>query len=96
LVQGDKDQGYALNYDTMADAVKTAHSAAEAARQAAVNAQEAADAWRKGTTPSSGPVSLVQGVDDRDQGYYDSFSNMANNVHTTHSNAEAFRQAVVN
>jgi hypothetical protein len=46
----------------MNNGVTTAHSDAEAARQSAVNAQEAADAWRKGSTPNAGPVlSLAQG-----------------------------------
>jgi len=65
----------------MNNGVTTAHSDAEAARQSAVNAQEAADAWRKGSTPNAGPVlSLAQGVDDRDQSYYHSYSNMANGL----------------
>jgi|TARA_B110000285_G_scaffold94342_1_gene107715 hypothetical protein len=98
LAQGvdRRDQSFADAFDKMANTIKTTHNTAEQYRQDTVDAQENADAWRKGTTPSSGPVSLVQGVDDRDQGYYDSYSNMANGVHTTHSNAEAFRQAVVN
>ena len=40
----------------MNNGVTTTHSDAEAARQSAVNAQEAADAWRKGSTPNAGPV----------------------------------------
>ena len=65
----------------MNNGVTTAHSDAEAARNSAVNAQEAADAWRKGSTPNAGPVlSLAQGADDRDQSYYNSYSNMANGL----------------
>ena len=46
----------------MNNGVTTAHSDAEAARNSAVNAQEAADAWRKGSTPNAGPVlALSQG-----------------------------------
>jgi len=48
--------GYHFNFDNLEASIKAAHDAAEAARVAAVNAQEAADAWRKGTTPNSGPV----------------------------------------
>ena len=99
LAQGvdDRDQGYYHSYSNMNNGVTTAHSDAEAARQSAVNAQEAADAWRKGSTPNAGPVlSLAQGVDDRDQGYYHSYSNMNNGVTTAHSTAEAARQAAVN
>ena len=54
--------GYTFNYGNLETSIKDTHTAAEAARQAAVNAQEAADAWRKGSTPNSGPVlSLAQG-----------------------------------
>lgn len=80
MVQGDKDQGYALNYDTMADAVKTAHSAAEAARQAAVNAQEAADAWRKGSTPNAGPVLSLSQARETPDGYNFNYDNLENSL----------------
>merc|ERR1719327_876228 len=54
--------GYTFNFGNLETSIKNTHDAAEAARQAAVNAQEAADAWRKGSTPNSGPVlSLAQG-----------------------------------
>ena len=80
----------------MATTVKDTHSAAEAARQSAVNAQEAADAWRKGSTPNSGPVlSLAQGVDRRDQSFADAFDKMANTIKTTHNTAEQYRQDTV-
>ena len=48
--------GYHFNYDNLETSIKDTHSTAEAARQSAVNAQEAADAWRKGSTPNAGPV----------------------------------------
>lgn len=52
--------GYHFNFDNLKNSIHDTHTAAEAARVAAVNAQEAADAWRKGSTPNSGPVlSLV-------------------------------------
>ena len=54
--------GYTFNFDNLETSIKNTHDAAEAARTAAVNAQEAADAWRKGFTANSGPVlSLAQG-----------------------------------
>jgi hypothetical protein len=46
-----------LNGKLSAD-IKAAHTAAEATRQAAVDAQETADAWRSGFTPS--PAALAQ------------------------------------
>merc|ERR1712086_207796 len=59
--------GYHFNYDNLETSIKDTHTAAEAARNAAVNAQEAADAWRKGSTPNSGPVlSLTQNPADYD------------------------------
>merc|ERR1740127_214174 len=59
--------GYTFNYGNLETSIKDTHDAAEAARQAAVNAQEAADSWRKGSTPNSGPVlSLSQNPADYD------------------------------
>jgi hypothetical protein len=48
--------GYTFNYGNLETSIKDTHDAAEAARSAAVAAQEAADSWRKGSTPNSGPV----------------------------------------
>merc|ERR1719446_1720350 len=63
--------GYTFNYDNLETSIKDTHDAAEAARTAAVNAQEAADAWRKGSTPNSGPVlSLYQKVNPADPDTY--------------------------
>jgi|TARA_B110000285_G_scaffold94342_1_gene107714 hypothetical protein len=64
----------------MADAVKTAHSAAEAARQAAVNAQEAADAWRKGSTPNAGPVLSLSQARETPDGYNFNYDNLENSL----------------
>jgi len=48
--------GYTFNNGVLSDSIKKAHTDAETARQASVDAQEASDAWRKGSTPNSGPV----------------------------------------
>merc|ERR1712167_330991 len=72
--------GYHFNYDNLETSIKNTHDAAEAARTAAVNAQEAADAWRKGSTPNSGPVlSLSQDPTDHDT-YDTTFSNLKNSL----------------
>jgi len=72
--------GYTFNFDNLKDSIKNTHDTAEAARQAAVNAQEAADAWRKGSTPNSGPVlSLAQDPTDHDT-YDTTFSNLKNSL----------------
>jgi hypothetical protein len=47
---------YHENNDALATSIKKTHNEAEMYRQDQVDAQEDADAWRKGTTPSSGPV----------------------------------------
>ena len=65
----------------MATTVKDTHSAAEAARQSAVNAQEAADAWRKGSTPNAGPVlALSQGPSGQTATYDDRFGDLADSL----------------
>jgi hypothetical protein len=48
--------GYTFNNGILSDSIKKAHTDAETARQASVDAQEASDTWRKGSTPNSGPV----------------------------------------
>ena len=55
--QGVPDS-YTEHNDKLSADIKAAHTAAEANRQATVDAQEAADAWRKGFTPS--PKVLAQ------------------------------------
>ena len=104
----DVDAGYGDAYETSFHNTRLEMRAKQDAhlydQQAKVADQEETDSWRKGYTPASGPVvlnqrrgySLVQGVDDRDQGYYHSYSNMNNGVTTAHSTAEAARQAAVN
>jgi hypothetical protein len=62
----------------MNNGVTTAHSDAEAARQSAVNAQEAADAWRKGSTPNAGPVlALSQGPSGKTATYDERLDGMS-------------------
>ena len=57
LVQGRANpDGYTYNNGVLADSILKTHTDAETARAAAVDAQEKADAWRKGSTPNSGPV----------------------------------------
>jgi hypothetical protein len=76
--------------------LKATSDAAESSRSAAVGAQEAADSWRKGFAPNSGPVlSLTQVRDDHNQGYKESFDTIANTVKTTHTSAEQRRQDAV-
>ena len=56
--------GYTVNNDKLAASIKATHTAAEAARQAAVDAQEAADAWRAGFTPSPPAFAQVRETPD--------------------------------
>merc|ERR1712153_113514 len=48
--------GYTFNNGVLSDSIKKAHTDAETARQASVDAQEKSDAWRNGFTANSGPV----------------------------------------
>jgi len=74
----------------MANTIKTTHNSAEMRRQDAVDAQENADAWRAGSTPSAGPVfSLAQG--DRDQSYAEHFDKLAASMKDQSTKAEMAR-----
>jgi soluble cytochrome b562 len=89
--------GYHHNYDILSDNILQTHTAAEESRQAAVNAQEAADAWRKGTTPNSGPV-YPYGLSQRravPDGYTFNYGNLETSIKDTHTAAEAARTAAV-
>jgi hypothetical protein len=88
--------GYTFNYGNLETSIKDTHDAAEAARQAAVNAQEAADAWRKGSTPNSGPVLSLNQRRAIPDGYTFNYGNLETSIHDTHTAAEAARQAAVN
>merc|ERR1711937_932725 len=72
--------GYTFNYDNLETSIKNTHDAAEAARSAAVAAQEAADAWRKGSTPNSGPVLSLNQQRETPDGYTVHFENMKDNL----------------
>jgi soluble cytochrome b562 len=88
--------GYTFNYGNLETSIKDAHTAAEAARQAAVNAQEAADAWRKGSTPNSGPVLSLSQHRAVPDGYTFNYGNLETSIKDAHTAAEAARQAAVN
>jgi hypothetical protein len=68
--------GYTFNFDNLKDSIKTTHDTAESARQAAVSAQESADAWRKGSTPNSGPVLSLNQHRETPDGYTVNFDNL--------------------
>merc|ERR1712146_245302 len=66
--------------------------AAEAARNAAVDAQAAADAWRKGSTPNSGPVlALNQNPDDHDT-YGTTFDKLADELKAKQDFTDTWRK----
>jgi hypothetical protein len=59
--------GYTFNNGVLSDSIKKTHTDAETARAAAVAAQQAADVWRAGATPNSGPVIVyAQNPEDHD------------------------------
>merc|ERR1719426_329020 len=87
--------GYTFNYDNLETSIKNTHDAAEAARNAAVAAQEAVDAWRKGSTPNSGPVLSLNQHRAIPDGYTFNFGNLETSIKNTHDTAEAARQAAV-
>merc|ERR1712086_583706 len=74
--------GYTFNFDNLKDSIKTAHDTTETNRNAAVDAQEAADQWRKGSTPNSGKV-FPYGLSQRraiPDGYTFNFDNLKDSV----------------
>jgi hypothetical protein len=56
MQRGAIPDGYTFNNGVLSDSIKKTHTDAETARQASVDAQQASDAWRAGSTPNSGPV----------------------------------------
>ena len=50
--RGEIPDSYTVHNDALSASIKSTHKAAESARQAAIDAQEAADAWRAWFTPS--------------------------------------------
>ena len=90
--------GYTFNFDNLKDSIKTAHDTTETNRNAAVDAQEAADQWRKGSTPNSGKV-FPYGLSQRraiPDGYHFNYDNLETSIKDTHTAAEAARNAAVN
>merc|ERR1711937_852273 len=87
--------GYTFNYDNLETSIKNTHDAAEAARSAAVAAQEAADAWRKGSTPNSGPVLSLNQQRAVPDGYTFNYDNLETSIKNAHDAAEAARNSAV-
>merc|ERR1719305_1962355 len=85
--------GYTFNFGNLKTSIKDTHDAAEAARQAAVAAQEAADAWRKGSTPNSGPVLSLNQHRAIPDGYTFNFGNLETSIKNAHDAAEAARNS---
>ena len=96
LVQSNANpDGYTYNNGVLADHIHKTHTDAEAARQAAVNAQEASDAWRNGLTPNSGPVLSLNQKRAIPDGYTFNNGVLSDHIHKTHTDAETARQAAV-
>jgi len=68
--------GYTFNNGVLADSILKTHTDAETARAAAVAAQQAADAWRNGATPNSGPV--INYAQMQNPADYDTYSTTLN------------------
>merc|ERR1712153_174226 len=58
--KGANPDGYTYNNGVLSDSILKAHTDAETARQASVDAQEKSDAWRNGFTANTGPVLSLQ------------------------------------
>jgi len=85
--------GYHFNFDNLENSITSAYEAAEATRQAAIAKQAAADVWRDGVTPNSGPVipyglSQMRAIPD---GYHFNYDNLETSIKNTHTAAEAAR-----
>ena len=72
--------GYHFNYDNLETSIKNTHDSAEAARNAAVAAQDAADAWRKGSTPNAGPVLALNQRRAIPDGYHFNYDNLETSI----------------
>jgi len=81
--------GQTVHTDNLKASIKAEHNAAETRRQDAIDAQEAADAWRAGRTPSSGPVlSLAQ----HDGSYEEHFDKLAASMKDQSTKREMARE----
>ena len=84
---------YTVHNGVLSDSIKKTHTDAETARSADVAAQAAADAWRKGYTPSP-PVALMQQRAIPD-GYTFNNGVLSTSILDTHTDAEIVRKATV-
>jgi len=85
LNQADPD-GYTFNNGVLSASILKAHTDAETARQASVDAQEKSDAWRNGWTANTGPVlSLAQGQPGPNPTDYDYHNKVLNDKINTHN-----------
>jgi hypothetical protein len=84
---------YTVHNGVLSDSIKKAHTDAETKRQSDVDAQQKADTWRNGFTPSP-PVSLNQmrAIPD---GYTHNNGVLKDSILNTHTNAETVRKAAV-
>ena len=87
---------YVARVDGMKDATKSQHTAYEVNRQAAIDAQEKADAWRDGFTPNKGPVVSLSQHRAIPDGYTFNYDNLETSIKNAHDAAEAARVAAVN
>merc|ERR1740117_498862 len=85
---------YIVNSDALGASIKKTHTDAENFRQDQVDSQEAADKWRAGWTPSSGPVSLSQDPTDFDN-YATHSGELAASIKKQHNTQEDNRAAAV-
>lgn len=90
--------GYTFNNGVLSDSIQKAHTDAETARQASVDAQEKSDTWRNGWTANTGPVThpygLVQAREIPD-GYAFNNGVLSSSLAKTQMEAEDLRQAAV-
>jgi len=90
--------GYTHNNKVLSDSILDTHTNAEIVRKAAVDKQEAADAWRNGWTDNTGPVTHPYGLMQRNaipDGYTFNNGVLSDSIKKTHTEAEAKRASGV-
>jgi hypothetical protein len=90
--------GYTLNNNVLSNSILDTHTNAENVRKAAVDKQEAADAWRNGWTDNTGPVTHPYGLMQRNaipDGYTFNNGVLSDSIKKTHTDAETKRQTGV-
>jgi hypothetical protein len=90
--------GYTYNNKILSDSILDTHTNAENVRKAAVDKQEAADAWRNGWTDNTGPVTHPYGLMQRNaipDGYTYNSGVLSDSIKKTHTEAEAKRASGV-